>query len=100
MRFARDPASLETGGEKVKHYRSSLLVGGYSELCRAGLPVKIASPSKRCLVPIPDGVNEAVLDLDRIDLCADCPVARRANVGHAVITPVVGNPVEPNDLER
>jgi hypothetical protein len=63
----------------IRHIRSCLMIG-HSQFCRAGYPAFVGMPSRDCLVPVPDGSDYVCLQDERIELCADCFVARGA--GH------------------
>ena len=85
--------------KSITHMRSHALVGGYSRLCQAGVPVQVETPSE-CLVPLLDGVDSVCLDSNRVDLCADCLVARRASINNALPGLSEGDiPVHSNDFE-
>lgn len=62
---------------RIRHTVSQTMVGHFSGRCRYGIPVAIDSPSERCLVPLPKGVFELRIERERVDLCAECPVAER-----------------------
>lgn len=61
--------------KKVEHFLSAVIAGRFSSVCRNGQPFQIEMPSRRCLVPIPEGVERIRLDRERI---ACCKSGRRA----------------------
>ena len=69
---------------KVQHLLSHVMVGRYSMFCRNGHHLPVAAPSNDCSVSLPDGVDSVFLDRNRIDLCADCLIARRAGQNDAI----------------